>query len=142
MSSLPVPVSPVMNTVESVGATLAIRERTVFNGLEEPTISSNIRRAVDLVSQRQVFPIELILERPDLCFSLFLFTQIEGEGDAVVTSQVKQRAAREHGNPSTILPDKLLLVRLHCPSRFQIRRRTLVLLAPFGRCQVGPAHTT
>jgi hypothetical protein len=43
--------------------------------------------AVDLVSQRQVFPIELILERPDLCFSLFLFTQIEGEGDAVVTLQ-------------------------------------------------------
>ena len=75
MSSLPVPVSPVMNTVESVGATLAIRDSVVFNALEEPTISSNIRDAVDLVSQRQVFPIELILERPDLCVRLLLFAQ-------------------------------------------------------------------
>ena len=31
MSSLPVPVSPEMNTVESVGATLAIRDSAVFN---------------------------------------------------------------------------------------------------------------
>ena len=42
-SSLPVPVSPVIKTVESVGATLAIRERTTFNGFEAPTISSNIK---------------------------------------------------------------------------------------------------
>jgi len=90
--------------------------------------------AINLVSQRQVFPVELVLERPDLSFSLFLLTQIEGEGHAVGTFQVKQRTSREDGNPSPILPDKLLLVRLHCPSRFQLRRRTLVLLAPFGRC--------
>ena len=43
MSSLPVPVSPVMNTVESVGATLVSRERAIFNVLEEPTISSNMK---------------------------------------------------------------------------------------------------
>jgi hypothetical protein len=43
MSSLPVPVSPEMSTVESVGATLAILERAVFNVLEEPTISSNMK---------------------------------------------------------------------------------------------------
>jgi hypothetical protein len=42
INSLPVPVSPVINTVESVGATLPTLERTVFSVFEEPTISSNM----------------------------------------------------------------------------------------------------
>ena len=42
MSSLPVPVSPVMSTVESVGATLATRARTACRAGEAPTISSNM----------------------------------------------------------------------------------------------------
>ena len=42
MSSLPVPVSPEINTVESVGPTLAIRESAVFSVAEDPTISSNM----------------------------------------------------------------------------------------------------
>ena len=42
--------------------------------------------AVDLVSQRKILPIKLILERPDFRFSLFLFAQIEGEGDAVMAA--------------------------------------------------------
>src|SRR5437899_10789580 len=41
-SSFPVPVSPVMRTVESVGATLATRESTACRASDEPTISSNI----------------------------------------------------------------------------------------------------
>ncbi len=41
-SSLPVPVSPVMRTVESVGATFSIRDNTAFKAGEVPTISSNI----------------------------------------------------------------------------------------------------
>ena len=42
MSSLPVPVSPVISTVESVGATWTRLESTVFRAGEEPTISSNM----------------------------------------------------------------------------------------------------
>ncbi len=41
-SSLPVPVSPVIRTVESLGATLEMRESTVCKAGEFPTISSNI----------------------------------------------------------------------------------------------------
>ena len=66
MSSLPVPVSPVMNTVESVGATLAIRDSAVFNAVGGTDDFLEHQGAVDFVPQRQVFPIELILERPDL----------------------------------------------------------------------------
>src|SRR5580698_5085250 len=42
ISSLPVPVSPVMRTVESVGATLEMRESTVCKAGDVPTISSNM----------------------------------------------------------------------------------------------------
>src|SRR6266481_4554871 len=42
ISSFPVPVSPVIKTVESVGATFTMLERTVFNAGDEPTISSNM----------------------------------------------------------------------------------------------------
>ena len=38
MSSLPVPVSPEMNTVESVGATLAILESETFSVFEDPDV--------------------------------------------------------------------------------------------------------
>jgi len=41
-SSFPVPVSPVMSTVESVAATFAMLARTVCKAAEVPTISSNI----------------------------------------------------------------------------------------------------
>src|SRR5580658_7356067 len=41
-SSLPVPVSPVIRTVESVAATLDTREITGWRAGEVPTISSNI----------------------------------------------------------------------------------------------------
>ncbi len=41
-SSLPVPVSPKMSTVESASATLSTAASTLRNGSEEPTISSNI----------------------------------------------------------------------------------------------------
>ncbi len=42
ISSLPVPVSPVIRTVESVGATLDTPESTARSAGEIPTISSNI----------------------------------------------------------------------------------------------------
>ena len=142
MSSLPVPVSPEMNTVESVGATLAIRERAVFSVFEEPTISSNIEGAVDLVAQRQIFPIELILERPDLCFVSLSFAEIERERNSVVPSCVKERTANQHGDATAILPEELLLVRPNRPRRLEIRRRAFVSLAPFSGRQFGPAHTT
>ena len=74
MSSLPVPVSPEMNTVESVGATLRILEQAVFSGMEEPTISLEHEASVDLLPQDQILPIELILERPDLRFALLQVT--------------------------------------------------------------------
>ena len=41
-SSLPVPVSPVISTVESVRATLATRASTGCSAGDVPTISSNI----------------------------------------------------------------------------------------------------
>ena len=54
MSSLPVPVSPVMNAVESVGATLLTRESTVCKAGEFPTMSSNID-ALSTSSRRATF---------------------------------------------------------------------------------------
>ena len=53
-SSLPVPVSPVMRTVESLGATLDMRERTLFRAGEDPTISSNIE-ALSISSRSATF---------------------------------------------------------------------------------------
>src|SRR5437879_3338736 len=41
-SSFPVPVSPVMRTVESVGATRDTRASTALSGADVPTLSSNI----------------------------------------------------------------------------------------------------
>ena len=41
-NSLPVPVSPVIRTVASVGATLNTRERAVFKTAEVPMISSHV----------------------------------------------------------------------------------------------------
>ena len=142
MSSLPVPVSPEMNTVESVGATLAIRDRAVFSVFGGTDNFLEHEGAVDLVAQRQVFPVELILERPDLCFISLLFAQIERERDAVVPSCVKQRTANQHGDATAIFPEELLLVGLNRPRRPEIRHRAFVFLAPFSWRQVGPAHTT
>src|SRR5229473_6374212 len=42
ISSLPVPVSPKIRTVETVGATFSTCARTRRSGAEEPTISSNM----------------------------------------------------------------------------------------------------
>src|SRR5258708_4326392 len=53
-SSLPVPVSPVMRTVESLGATLEMRDSTAFKAGEVPTISSNIE-ALSISSRRATF---------------------------------------------------------------------------------------
>src|SRR6266852_6309815 len=54
MSSLPVPVSPVIRTVESVGATLETRESTACSTRETPTISSNIE-ALTISSRNATF---------------------------------------------------------------------------------------
>src|SRR6266704_527162 len=54
MSSLPVPVSPVISTVESVGATLDTCDRTVRSRGETPTISSNID-VLSISSRRTMF---------------------------------------------------------------------------------------
>ena len=45
ISSLPVPVSPVIKTVESVGATFDTRDNTARKAGEVPTISSNMDAA-------------------------------------------------------------------------------------------------
>ena len=54
MSSLPVPVSPVIRTVESVGATLATRARTACRAGDSPTISSNME-ALSISSRSAMF---------------------------------------------------------------------------------------
>ena len=54
MSSFPVPVSPVMSTVESIGATFETCDSTVRRGGEAPTISSNID-VLSISSRRTMF---------------------------------------------------------------------------------------
>ena len=54
MSSLPVPVSPVMRTVESVGATFVTLRKHGPKGARGPTISSNID-ALSISSRRATF---------------------------------------------------------------------------------------
>jgi hypothetical protein len=97
---------------------------------------------VDLVPQRQILPIELILERPDLCVRMLLLAQIERKRDAVVPSCVKQGRADQHGDATAISPEELLFVGPNHPSRLEIRRRAFVSLAPFSWREIGPAHTT
>src|ERR1700719_548322 len=53
-SSLPVPVSPVIRTLESAGATLDMRESTFCRGGEVPTICSNID-ALSISSRSTIF---------------------------------------------------------------------------------------
>src|SRR5258708_11141826 len=96
MSSLPVPVSPVIRTVESVGPTLAIRERTAFRGIDVPTISSNIE-ALSISSRRTTFScwsfligfLALINLRgrtvPTLDLSLVVVQRIETTQDPAIT---------------------------------------------------------
>ncbi len=56
ISSFPVPVSPNMRTVESVGATFATCDSTRRSGSEDPTISSNIEeRSISSRSTRFSF---------------------------------------------------------------------------------------
>ena len=54
INSLPVPVSPMMRTVESVGATFVTLESTPRNAREAPTISSNID-VLSISSRRATF---------------------------------------------------------------------------------------
>ncbi len=54
ISSLPVPVSPVTNTLASVGATLETRDSTLCSAAEVPTISSH-RDALGIPSPRATF---------------------------------------------------------------------------------------
>jgi hypothetical protein len=55
-NSFPVPVSPVMRTVESVGATFDTSVSTDCSGAETPTISSNID-VLSISSRRTMFSV-------------------------------------------------------------------------------------
>src|SRR5580658_3247019 len=71
-SSLPVPVSPVIRTLESVGATLEMRESTFFKAAEVPTISSNIA-SLSISARNAMFFLEALL-------GLFEFVDIRPRG--------------------------------------------------------------
>ena len=60
-SSLPVPVSPVIRTVESVGATLDTRESTVCRGARSSDDLLEHRCLVDFFAQRDVLVLEPLL---------------------------------------------------------------------------------
>jgi hypothetical protein len=60
-SSFPVPVSPVIKTVESLGATLKTSESTACKAREVPTISSEHRGFVDFFTESKVFPLQSFL---------------------------------------------------------------------------------
>jgi len=80
-SSLPVPVSPVIRTVESVGATLDTRESTACSAVEVPTISSNID-SMSISSRRAMFS---MLE------PLFSRVLLLGIGKSAVTTLLRVR---------------------------------------------------
>src|ERR1700726_2983338 len=73
---------------------------------------------------------------------LLLFTKIEHECDTLVSTSLKQRGTYQHRHAIPIFPEKLLLVWLNSPGSVQFCHGAFVALAPFGRRQVGPAHTT
>ncbi len=60
-SSLPVPVSPVIRTLESVGATLEMRESTLFKGRGTSDNLLEHRCFVDFFAQRNVLFLEPLL---------------------------------------------------------------------------------
>src|SRR5712691_7954857 len=71
-----------------------------------------------------------------------LFTQIKHECDTLVPTSLKQRGTDQHRHAVPILPEKLLLVWLNSSGSVQFCHGAFVALAPFGRRQIGPAHTT
>ena len=66
ISSLPVPVSPVMRTVESIGATLATRDSTGAHGGRRADDFLEHRGPIDFFSQRDVFMLEPLFQNVDL----------------------------------------------------------------------------
>ena len=77
-----------------------------------------------------------------LSFGPFLFAQVEHECDALVAAPFEQRAANQHGDAAAILAEILLLERPKSPACAEFRHRAVVLLAPLGRREIRPAHTT
>ena len=142
MSSLPVPVSPVMSTVESVGRHFGDPRKDRLQRLGGTDNFLEHLSAVDLISQRQVFPIELILERSDLCFGLFLFTQIEGEGDAVSPALLEQCGSNQDGHSAAIFADKFRLKGLSRAGLNYFCQSAFSAIAPVRRCHVQPSHAT
>ena len=70
-----------------------------------------------------------------------MFAQVEDEPDALV-STLKQRTSNQHGHAAAIFPEILLLVWLNRPGSLQFYHGAFVALAPFGRRQIGPTHST
>ena len=66
MSSLPVPVSPRISTVDDVGATVSTCARTAFSAGDSPTISSKSYSAPHLVLEVDLLERELVAQRRDL----------------------------------------------------------------------------
>jgi hypothetical protein len=103
MSSLPVPVSPVIRTVESVGATLATRA----NSLQSRRFAHDLLEhgcLVDLLPQRDVLFVELvpqfldfIQEPPDLGFRALALGDVR---DAPTNSNCPTRLGRMTHNPN------------------------------------------
>src|SRR3989442_4519776 len=85
---------------------------------------------------------EIPLSFPDGRFRPLLFTQIENERDALPAAFFEQRAPNKHGHAAAIFPEILLLVWLKRPSSLQFYHGAFVALAPFGRRQIGPTHST
>src|SRR5229473_7401091 len=79
---------------------------------------------------------------PEGLLGPLLFTQIEHESDTLVPTSLKQRASNQHGHAAAIFPEILFLVWLNRPGSLQFCDGAFVALAPFGRRQIGPAHTT
>src|SRR5438445_4370899 len=107
-------------------------------GIKTFTIGSKYRNL--LRREVQHLP-ELHFLLPDLFLGALLFAQLEDERDTLV-STFKQCTSNQHGHAAAIFPEKLLLVWLRSPGGLQSRHGTFVALAPFGRCQISPEHST
>src|SRR5436190_3099331 len=118
MSSLPVPVSPVISTVESIGATLDTYDRTVRSGGEKPTISSRRSLAAVTSITAQTYSAPPVASSWTACATTFTSRLVAVSPDAVMSCLLSTDLPRAVGNHRAV-PEVVTWAGLR--TRFSLR---------------------
>src|SRR5262249_28830001 len=92
--------------------------------------------------QLQLYLMISPLAPAEIFLSLLAFSQIQHEGNALVSPSLQQCDADQHRHATAVFADVLLLERCADSGGGNFYQRLFVDLAPFGRRQIGPAQAT